>query len=70
MVRTLCFHSWSLGSNPGQGTKILQAMQCIPLKKKGLQVLCEKPALSTITPTVSMCRIRKDMFLSKSSPEG
>ena len=34
MVRTWCFHCCGLGSIPGRGTKILQAVQCSQKKKK------------------------------------
>ena len=34
MVRTWHFHFWGLGSIPGWGTKIPQAMQCGQKKKK------------------------------------
>ena len=33
-LRIWCFHFWGVGLIPGQGTKILQALQCCKKKKK------------------------------------
>ena len=33
-LRIWCFHFWGVGLIPGQGTKILQALQCCKKKKE------------------------------------
>ena len=44
MVRTPCFHCWSAGSIPGQGTKILQAT-CCSRKKRRKELFLDKSFL-------------------------